>query len=160
MLSHDQAVALFQFYIKRIIRAPGRAVSSAVSVHSAVRIFRILCVDLGHFSFPGPVINPGVDQYISVHIQFAYILFIDRALDPVIADFHHSNEVVLLIAVIGIASIVDLLDNTADPAFYFRIINITFQLFDLCLFDLNIELLVFERQILLLDLNRIVGLFR
>ena len=160
VLTHDQTVALFQFYIEGIIGAAGGVISTAISIHTASGALRILCIDLGYFSFPGPVIDPGVDQHVGVHVKLADILFVDRPLDPVIADLHDRDEIIAVTVVIGTASIVDLLDDAADPALDFCIVNIAFQLFDLCLFDLNVQFLVLEREILLLDLNCIIGLFR
>ena len=90
--------------------------------------------------------------------QFTDILFIHCPLDPVVTHLHDGDETIVIPGFGQRLRFIDLLDNAADPASNYRIIDIVLQLLDLGLLDLNVQFLVLQRQLLLLDLDRVVRL--
>ena len=86
-------------------------------------------------------------------------MFIYGSLNPVGADLHHRDKAVVARSRCGGAALVNALDYAVDPAGHFRVFNIALQLFDLRFLHLNVQFLVLEGKVLLLDLDRIVGLF-
>ena len=89
MLAKDQIVRIFQLDIKRIagrIRIAGAAIGIAV----IVILLRLIRLDLGNRPLPRlTVIHTGMDNDRRSHIveilEILKVLFIDAALDPVVA---------------------------------------------------------------------------
>ena len=159
MLAHQKALAGFQFHIEGIIAGAG-----TFSVH-VLALDGIFPVYRGHGASPGLIVKPAVYDHGLSFGDIIDILLVDGSLDPEVACLHDHDEAVLgLVAAVaavirlGAAVFIDALNNAFHVAGdcgmgYIVPDPVKFQFF-----ALDIVLLLLEVELLLLDLDCIVGL--